>query len=438
MKKWMFGIIGLAALVWIMELPEGFFSDLDIWTARRQTILFTGFVAYLMMAWVMVLSLRLSMIESRLGGLDRVYRLHKWLGICASSLGIFHWAAAQIPKWLVGAGILERPARHGSAVEGINWKEIAEVIGEWTFYFVLFLVILALVRKFPYHKFRRLHKLMAPAFFLFTFHALILFPLDRLLSPAGILAMLAAVSGILAAFWSLFRVIGSGRRYRGIVRHIEPLSDDVLHLRCEMEYQGMPYVAGQFVFARFEGTRDPHPFTISSSFLSSKVISFYIKVLGDDTRFLMEHLQKNSTVQIEGPYGQFDFVDNADTRDQIWVGAGIGVTPFLARMEVLTAASQDDLYDGPRIHFYYCSQPENALLKPVETLALSIGARFEVHDEFVQGPLKLEDILKEIHAPKTAQLWFCGPTALGNSLEKAWRKKRLPMKNFHREYFEMR
>jgi predicted ferric reductase len=41
-------------------------------------------------------------------------------------------------------------------------------------------------------------------------------------------------------------------------------------------------------------------------------------------------------ITVEGPYGCFDFEDAQP--HQIWVGAGIGITPFIARMKQRAAA----------------------------------------------------------------------------------------------------
>jgi predicted ferric reductase len=41
-------------------------------------------------------------------------------------------------------------------------------------------------------------------------------------------------------------------------------------------------------------------------------------------------------VTVEGPYDRFDFEDGK--RRQIWVGAGIGITPFIVRMKQLAGA----------------------------------------------------------------------------------------------------
>jgi hypothetical protein len=63
-------------------------------------------------------------------------------------------------------------------------------------------------------------------------------------------------------------------------------------------------------------------------------ITFITKALGDHTRTLHERLKAvGMPVTVEGPYGCFDFDDEKPR--QIWVGAGIGITPFVARMKQL-------------------------------------------------------------------------------------------------------
>jgi predicted ferric reductase len=51
-------------------------------------------------------------------------------------------------------------------------------------------------------------------------------------------------------------------------------------------------------------------------------------------------LHAGQEVKIEGPYGCFDF-DEGERR-QIWVGGGIGITPFIARLKHLALVHQAD------------------------------------------------------------------------------------------------
>src|SRR3546814_11501553 len=63
------------------------------------------------MSVAMMLAIRPRWPEHGLGGLDKMYRLHKWLGIAALVTAIAHWLWAKGPKWAVGWGWLERPSR---------------------------------------------------------------------------------------------------------------------------------------------------------------------------------------------------------------------------------------------------------------------------------------------------------------------------------------
>ncbi|MFD2029283.1 ferric reductase-like transmembrane domain-containing protein [Ancylobacter dichloromethanicus] len=121
---------------------------------------FTGIVTIGCMSLAMALALRPRWPESWFGGLDKMYRLHKWLGITALVGAIVHWLWAQGPKWAVGWGWLERPVRGErppieNPVEAFfaNLRGSAEGVGEWAFYAAVLLIALALIRYFPYRLF---------------------------------------------------------------------------------------------------------------------------------------------------------------------------------------------------------------------------------------------------------------------------------------------
>ena len=60
------------------------------------------------------------------------------------------------------------------------------------------------------------------------------------------------------------------------------------------------------------------------------MVQFITKALGDHTSTLHERLKPGMPVTVEGPYGCFTFDDTPPR--QIWVGGGIGITPFIARL----------------------------------------------------------------------------------------------------------
>ena len=67
---------------------------------------YTGVLGMGVMSVAMLLAVRPAWLEHRLHGLDKMYRLHKWLGISGLVLAVLHWLCAQGPKWLVQAGLL--------------------------------------------------------------------------------------------------------------------------------------------------------------------------------------------------------------------------------------------------------------------------------------------------------------------------------------------
>lgn len=96
----------------------------------------------------MLLALRPKFLEPHLDGMDKIYKLHKWLGISAFIVGVFHWWFAKGTKWMVGWGWLEKPTRTPSTETlGVieAWfktqKGFSESVGEWAFYFLVKLIL---------------------------------------------------------------------------------------------------------------------------------------------------------------------------------------------------------------------------------------------------------------------------------------------------------
>lgn len=67
--------------------PEPF----NYFTFRRSFMQYSGVVLITVMSVAMMLALRPTWLERHLDGLDKMYRLHKWLGITALILGTTHW-----------------------------------------------------------------------------------------------------------------------------------------------------------------------------------------------------------------------------------------------------------------------------------------------------------------------------------------------------------
>ncbi|MFA6180395.1 MAG: ferric reductase-like transmembrane domain-containing protein, partial [Candidatus Methylopumilus sp.] len=81
---------------------------------------YSGVIAIGLMSIAMLLALRPKWLEPHLDGLDKMYRLHKWLGTGALVLAVIHWWWATGTKWMVGWGWLVKPARKPVTGETLN------------------------------------------------------------------------------------------------------------------------------------------------------------------------------------------------------------------------------------------------------------------------------------------------------------------------------
>ena len=139
-------------------------------------------------------------------------------------------------------------------------------------------------------------------------------------------------------------------------------------------------------------------------------ITFVVKALGDWTRQLKDWLKDGMQVQVEGPYGRFDFSDPAP--QQIWVGAGIGVTPFIARMKHLAQQGGEHNVD----FFHITTEVDQAAIDKLSADAAAAGIRLHIRVSPRDGRLTPELIRSAVPNWQQASIWFCGPTPFGQIL----------------------
>lgn len=103
-------MIATMSTFWFAMEPQLFASS-DVFEWRSAMIQYSGILSLMLMSITMILAMRLPMVENWLNGMDKAYRVHKWLGIGGVALGVTHWLWYQIPKWLVMSGVLAKPVR---------------------------------------------------------------------------------------------------------------------------------------------------------------------------------------------------------------------------------------------------------------------------------------------------------------------------------------
>ncbi|KAA0681335.1 ferric reductase-like transmembrane domain-containing protein [Roseomonas genomospecies 6] len=429
--------------LWLAAEPDVFHAN-GFFGFRSLMVQYSGIVAMGAMGMAMILALRPRWPEAWFGGLDKMYRLHKWLGITALIVAIAHWLWSQAPKWAVGWGWLARPQRGPRAAPESTLEQslrslrgTAEWVGEWAFYAAVLLIALALLNRFPYRLFLKTHRLLAITYLILVFHTVVLTKFVYWSSPIGWVMALLIAGSVWAALVVLFRRVGAGRQVPGTIGALHYFPGvHALEVGIDVP-QGWPgHKAGQFAFATSDTAEGAHPYTIASAWNGTDHrITFVVKELGDHTRRLRETLRVGQAVTVEGPYGCFTFDDSCP--HQIWVGGGIGVTPFIARMKFLAETP-----GRPRqtVHFFHTTSEydEEALAKLTADAAAS-GVRFHVLIDSRDGRLDGDRIRAAVPEWRDASVWFCGPSGFGQALRKDFAAHGMPVdRRFHQELFAMR
>lgn len=217
--RWtLWGLLAVVTVLFVVAVdrwPQGWG-----WFAWRGPVVqYTGALAIVGMAAAMLLAMRSRWLEARLDGLDKMYRLHKWIGIGVLVTAILHWWWAKGTKWMVGWGWLSRPAKGPPSGETLpllaQWlrgqRGLAESVGEWAFYAAVLLTVLALIRSIPARWFRKTHHWLAVAYLVLVYHTLVLVKPGYWSQPVGWVLAALLVAGTASAVLLLAGRAGRAR-----------------------------------------------------------------------------------------------------------------------------------------------------------------------------------------------------------------------------------
>lgn len=400
----------------LAELPR------DTWFTTAAVSLSLGASALALAGTAALLGGRWKTIETLFGGLDRVYRTHKWLGIWALAFASFHLVfQAELDEWS-RASILALP------------RASTRFVRQLSFVALMLIVLLALNRNIPYHVWRLWHKLSGPLFGVMVLHWLSIRSPIALGSPAGIWLGAISALGLIAAFYKLllYPFLSRHAEYRVVGASTGPAA---LHLELEPVGRSVPFKPGQFGFLRMkiEGLREPHPFTIVGSGSGDRV-HFLIRGLGDYTNRLIREAAPGMHAEIYAPYGRFE--RSQDAKREVWIAGGVGISPFVAWLSDPQARRFD------AVTFFYFFTPGREFPSPevLSKMACERGAEFVSVPDGPASPAFLRrfgEIVAEA-GPEAVTVSFCGPKGLLNYVRARMREKGIPEKNLHYEYFEFR
>lgn len=445
MKTLLAGLIGLITLFWAWHAVSAGGGS-PVWVARQEALYLSGLLSIGLISLSMFMAARPVWVERPLGGLDRMYRTHKWAGILAVSFAALHWLVEMsddLLKALVGREGRIAKIKDGGLLESL--RPLAEDIGEWAIYALLAMLVLTLWRRFPYRPWRFLHQAMPLLYLMLAFHALLLAPTDYWTQPPGWLLALLLLGGVYGSVVSLAGRIGRARQVQGSIIAVEQIATDnatdnaadVVSVTCQLDPGWRGHRPGQFAFVTFDSGEGAHPYTLANADKGDRHVRFEIKALGDYTRTLAKRLSIGQRMTLEGPYGRFDYARHNPKAKQIWIAGGIGVTPFLAWLEAL----QSNPGQMPAVDLHYCTRDRihDPYVARLATLCQNLpGIRLQVHGSRQGEALQSATLAAGLEATGLAEVWFCGPQGLADSLQNGLRDPERNRFTFHQEAFALR
>ncbi|SHE90353.1 Predicted ferric reductase [Fodinibius roseus] len=419
---WVFWLIPLLVIpLWLTAYPETTVRH----SAKRFFIYssqLSALVGFSLFAVTFVLSARIKWLESCFGGLDKMYHTHHRMANATFVLLLFHpilLATRWVPQDIAKVFWYFLPVHRRLAVD----------FGSWSFWGLIILMLLTLVVKLPYDKWKLTHKFMGVVF---IFGAIHLFFLDNLAIASPLLflyLLILSVAAVAAWIYKSFLLEHILQKPRLEVTTVERLSDRVVEIELQAE-EAITFRPGQFYFFSFlapDITREAHPFTVCSA-PGRKEVRIMVKALGDYTRTLYRNLETGTTALFEGPYGCFDY--RRESKSQVWMAGGVGIAPFLSWVRNLKEEKSNVMAD-----LYYCVNAEKEAVYLNEFKAFqkqSTGFNIHLVCADREGFLDARDI------PDLAKkvIYICGPRQMRKKLLSELKKMNVPEKNIHYEDFD--
>lgn len=418
---YLLGIIVICAMAWLTSLPaQNDAVDFIYW--RNQIIQLSGLLSTVLLSTLLIFATRPSWIEQRLGGLDKLYLLHKKMGIAACIMITIHWLLSKAPRYLSELGFIRLgPHRNHGA---IPWRGFMVDIGEIAFYGIVIIVIISLIKALPYNQFKITHKIAAIVAALALIHGAYLVTPALRWTSFGILTWLTSATGFCAALFCLSGQIGKKHRFSGHIIASRSLNDDVIEIDISAA-QGFveKYQPGQFALVTLDEKEGSHPFTVMKYDRKNSILTFAIKKLGDYTGRLHASIKNGASVSVEGPYGRFILPSNSNTTTY-WIAGGIGITPFIAWLEALVERNEK----RPHTTLIYCVNNHQDLIfeEQLKRLTALCGITLKILVQKQDGLL----VPSTLNNYQNSDYWFCGPIGMRKMLLANLPKNRIHFENF--------
>lgn len=412
-------------VIWSISSPlfDRFNSFYGVLTSIGQI---TGLLGLSMYALSLFLSGRFKFIEDFFGGMNKVYIAHHLLGGLSFILVMIH------PLTLAFAYL---PFSTQSVITyilpGSDW---AINFGITSLLLTMVLLFITFFTNLPYEIWRTTHKFMGLTFSIGIIHS---FFVSSDISRDPVLKAYMLFLVLLGIFPYIYRTILFKyvvKRYEYLVKEVKYYSDNIVEIFLAPTMENISYMPGQFIFVSLEESdlpKETHPFSLTS-IPTENLLSFASKVEGDFTKKLMS-IKVDTKVKIEGGFGRFNYLGGIKKK-QIWIGAGIGITPFISMAKNLNNNTGYDI----TLYYEVKNEEEAVFLKTLNDIAL-VTPNFKVTVWYSQKDkhLTAERIAQIDSSYQDKDIYICGPQKMMKAITNDFAKMGLNKSRLHSEEFNM-
>jgi predicted ferric reductase len=406
-------------ITWILWLFINPTREISTMSGYSQLLAAFALVAF---AFINFISTRHKILDDLFDGLDKSYIYHKYLSISALLLVIIHNITIEMGKKLERSQGIKIP------------RDPYAMYGAFSMYLFIALILVALLaKKLNYERWKTIHKFMIIpyAFGIYHYYGSATYAVFSL-EPFTIWLNIINLIGIVSVVYSIIFYEKISFKYKFKVKKLDIVANGTLEITGSAIGKDMEFKPGQFAFLKIVDNQNKfvsHPFTISEAPKKGE-LQFTIKALGDHTKALLNTLKVGDEFVVSGPHGKFNYKSGA--KRQIWIGGGIGVTPF-------RSFAQGDVPKDFSIDFFYAynNAEEGAYTEEFKSLNRD-NLRIHLFNSKEKGFLSVEEISKYVNTKDEIDVYFCGPGPMRESLRKQFANSNFNVAKFHFEHFQFK
>lgn len=380
----------------------------------------SGLWAFTLFCLAIVAVGRSRAFEPVFGGFDRATRFHRVIGPAALVFTALH----------VGLLVVDA-ARHGMSITNllVPFEPGARTLDIIATLLVLALVALAFSRKLTHEHWLTLHRPITVVFLVAAVNFTIFEPgTPRSFEPLRSWMVLLMLAGAVALLYRVFLFKRFGDRYDYKVESVTVREGNTVDLVMRPVTKRLMYEPGTFVFIGIPGhgkfAEELHPFSISSTPVD-RDLRLSIQMVGDFTKSLPS-IKAGRAIDVYGPFGGFTPHRFAQYRRLVFIGSGIGITPFLSML-----AFEETNRDFRRIWLYYVVRDKDHAPYDAEIRQSYLKADsfidYELWETSTRKRLTAEHVMNDIAPLDNYAVMLCGRPEFVSDMTRQFHERGVPL-----------